>query len=545
MVLPSIAIIKAVMPPSGGLIGSARSVDDFASLFRGLLGPVKPTGSSSNVKGSDALAQLESLLGSMLQQPPPALTALFDKVQTALGAPPSVGTHASISSISSRIDMLLSSGTTPAQIKSTVAQALTQAFAELSAAPRGTLDQGLLTRLQSSIASALDAPQPRTSVQAPSTTPTTAKALPSSLGPPGNGPPATQAAALAQRIAQVGTAIVAGADSGETGQQFRNLASTLDPSGRGLPAPQMQTAGEISPTVASSSPSQTAAQTVVQTTARTAVVQTTARTAAVQTTAQTAAVQTAAQTAAQATIQTPRTPPTLQLSQTTGAPVRIDGQLASLISVIALANGENGSRPHGGGSHAQTQSGSSAGAWLGALASAQPSGSSQMQHAPLLAGAAAQQSQPAQTGNPLDRYQVVDQVARALAVNPLDGTTTMRIHLVPDQLGDVSVKLVVGPNGVSASFTAATPAAGVALQQGAPQLARSFADHGLQLQQFSVNVGTDSQGGFAYRQPQSFYTPFKRYSGTGAYDDDDPLAAIPSFGPPTMVRALGYFDELV
>ncbi|TAM74122.1 flagellar hook-length control protein FliK [bacterium] len=474
---------------------SQASGDAFAALFaQHWSGPMKPA--RDDASNPTALSQLESLLGSMLQQPPPALTAIFDRVQSALGASPVTGTHASIASITSRIKTLLASGASTAQIETTVTQALTQAFAELSTSPGVSLDQAFVARLRTSIASALDFGSPAAQ-----------RALgPPASGPPGNAPPATQAAALAQRIAQIATAIVGGADTGETGQQFRNLASTLDPSGRGLPAPQVQTVGDPpSPAVASSSPS----------------------------VPEPAPAPAGIQPAARSTM--------LQLPMSTaGTPVRIDPQLASLISVLALAR-DGAPRGQSADRGTLQQNGASSGAWLGALAGVQPHGSAGASTAPALAGAA--QPQPS---NPFDRYQVVDQVARALAVRPSDGTTTLRLHLVPDSLGDVSVKLVVGPSGVSASFTAATPAAGAALQQGADQLGRAFAGHGLQLQQFSVNVGADPNGGFAYRQPQSFYTPFTRHGGSrNSYDDEESLAAIPSFGPPATVRPLGYLDYLV
>ncbi|TAM90350.1 flagellar hook-length control protein FliK [bacterium] len=468
---------------------SEASGDAFAALFAQRSGSVKPARDDASNPAS--LSQLGSLLGGMLQQPPPALTAIFDRVQSALGAPPGTGTHASAASITSRIDALLASGASTAQIETTVAQALTRAFADLSKSSGVGLDNAFVARLQTSIASALDVGSQAAQ-----------RALgPPASGPPGNGPPAAQAAALAQRIAQVATAIVGGADPGETGQQFRNLASTLDPSGRGLPAPQTQTVGDSeSPTAVSSSPSVPVPEP--------------------------AGIQPAARSA------------TLQLPlSTAGAPVRIDPQLASLISVLALARD---GAPRGESADHGTLQQPSPGAWLGALAGLQPAGSAATASAP--AGTAAQSP----LSNPFDRFQVADQVASALAVRPSDGTTTLRLHLVPDSLGDVSVKLVVGPNGVSASFTATTPAAGAALQQGAAQLGRAFAGHGLQLQQFSVNVGADPGGGFAYRQPQPFYTPFTRHGGSrNVYGDEESLAAIPSFGPPATVRPLGYLDYLV
>ncbi|TAM57848.1 flagellar hook-length control protein FliK [bacterium] len=466
--------------PAAGAAGD----DAFAALFaRHWSGAAKPA--ATNAADSSALSQLESLLGGMLQQPPPALTAVLDRVQSALGAPPTTGTHASMDSIASRIDTLLAAGSSTAGIESTVAQTLAQAFAELSTSSGAAVERSFVARLRGAVEAVLSAP------------PTAARALgPPASGPPGNGPPATQATALAQRIAQTAAALVVGTDSGETGQQFRNLASTLDPSGRGLPAPQQQTAGDVSPLAASSSPA-------------------------------------LPKSAVPAVLPVLRPP-----SSATGLPVRIDPQLASLVSLLAFARaGDGASQPHG----TPQQGRSPAATWLAAIAAVQQTGGGAGATTAATAGAA--QQTPAAS---IDRYQVIDQVVRAMSIRPSDGTTTLRLHLVPDSLGDVSVKLVVGPNGVSASFTAATPAAGAALQQGADQLGRAFAGQGLQLQQFSVNVGADPGGGFAYRQPPSFHAPFSRRGGSmGAQDDEGVLAAIPSFGPPAAARPLGYLDYLV
>gem|GEM_PF-5057661 len=566
--LSSIPLVATAAVPSAsgarGSTASASSGDAFALLFaRHWSGPLKPVAGGS--ADTSALSQLESLLGGMLQQPPPALTAIFDQVQSALGAPPVAGTHASIASLTSRIDALLGSGTTAARIQDTVSQAMAQAFSELSTTSPGMpVDPTFVARLRSSIAAALDVSASTATVTVSSTSAaiatswTTAtrwinatsstnahvetglisKTQSGEADPPGIGPPVEQAAALAQRIAQVGVAIVAGADTGETGQQFRSLASALDPSGRGLPAPQTQTVGELgSPTVASSSPSasQDARSSAGAATATT-VSEAPADAVASATAPATGTIPAAASAAAPVV-----RPPVLQLSAPSGEPVRIDAQLAPLISALAFARGGDTHDQRGNDGGQQLPSGTSAGSWLGVLGAHSPV-NTDGSNAPVQAGAAPQTP----PSNPFDRFQIVDQVTRALAVRPSDGTTTMRIHLVPDNLGDVSVKLVVGPNGVSASFTAATPAAGLALTRGAPQLGAAFADHGLQLQHFSVNVGADPQGGFAYRQPQSFYTPFTHNRGAGgSYDDEEPLAAIPSFGPPAAARPQGYLDYLV
>jgi flagellar hook-length control protein FliK len=63
----------------------------------------------------------------------------------------------------------------------------------------------------------------------------------------------------------------------------------------------------------------------------------------------------------------------------------------------------------------------------------------------------------------VDANAVVDQMLRGVAIRTTDGQSEVRLRLVPENLGDVSVKLVVSGGSVDASLTAHTAEAQNAL----------------------------------------------------------------------------------
>jgi flagellar hook-length control protein FliK len=153
----------------------------------------------------------------------------------------------------------------------------------------------------------------------------------------------------------------------------------------------------------------------------------------------------------------------------------------------------------------------------------------------------------------VDPNAVADQVLRGVSVRLTDGQSEVRLRLVPETLGDISVKLIVSGGSVDASITAHTPEAQNALAGAQTQLAKSFADAGLKLQSFTVGL---AGGGFADARDQSrsnawWTRPTSRRIGAvdaaGAGDADDAaMLATPSFGPPIYTaRTLpGAFNHL-
>jgi flagellar hook-length control protein FliK len=156
---------------------------------------------------------------------------------------------------------------------------------------------------------------------------------------------------------------------------------------------------------------------------------------------------------------------------------------------------------------------------------------------------------------PVDANAVIDQVLRGMHVTTGEGTSTVRLRLVPEQLGDVTVKLVVSGGSVDATLTAHSADAQSALAGAQSQLAKSLADAGLKLQSFTVDLagggfaGTGDQG-----QRDASARQNARRSGaapiggtTDETNDQHNLLAMPSFGPPLYTASpdLGALNYLV
>ena len=163
-------------------------------------------------------------------------------------------------------------------------------------------------------------------------------------------------------------------------------------------------------------------------------------------------------------------------------------------------------------------------------------------------------SAPAAQPQTVDPNSVIDQMLRGLAIRTTDGQSEVRLRLLPEQLGDVSIKLVVSGGSVDASITARSADAQNALAGAQPQLAKSLAEAGLKLQSFSVGL---AGGGFADARDQSrpneqSAKPSTRRIGAVDATEADPsndasLLAVPSFGPPIYAAnpALGALNYLV
>jgi flagellar hook-length control protein FliK len=145
-------------------------------------------------------------------------------------------------------------------------------------------------------------------------------------------------------------------------------------------------------------------------------------------------------------------------------------------------------------------------------------------------------------GPPVDPNSIVDQVVRGAFLRTDGINSEVRLKLVPENLGDLSVKLTVNGGSVNAQITAQTPDARDALLAGQAQLTRTLADAGLKLQSFNVDLA----GGFAsfqQQQQQSSGNPRSTgrrmlIDGVDTIDENDSsLLAVPSFGPPLLANA--------
>jgi flagellar hook-length control protein FliK len=182
----------------------------------------------------------------------------------------------------------------------------------------------------------------------------------------------------------------------------------------------------------------------------------------------------------------------------------------------------------------QTSVSSSQAPTIGAFASVQPA---VQNDAVSTNGAQTPQTLPSQ--QTVDPNLVVDQILRGISLNTVDTTSTVRMRLVPEELGDVSVKLTIEGSTVSAQVMAQTPAAHDALVAGQGQLERALADAGLKLTSFNVDLA----GGFASFQQQQQQQSSQQGASNGRNllggvdtpeADDSSLVAAPTFGPPIL-----------
>jgi len=207
---------------------------------------------------------------------------------------------------------------------------------------------------------------------------------------------------------------------------------------------------------------------------------------------------------------------------------------AAIASTTAAPTVKTNAGDTGSGSLLQTTDLSSQAPTIGAFASVQ---ASVQNDAVSTEGSQSPAPLPSQTT--VDPNLVVGQLLHGLSLNTVDTTSIVRMRLVPEELGDVSVKLTIEGSSVSAQVMAQTPAAHDALVAGGGQLARAFEDAGLKLTSFNVDLA----GGFASFQQQQQQQSSQQGSSNGRTllggvdtpeADDSSLVAAPNFGPPVL-----------
>nr|MDP9105469.1 flagellar hook-length control protein FliK [Candidatus Eremiobacteraeota bacterium] len=142
---------------------------------------------------------------------------------------------------------------------------------------------------------------------------------------------------------------------------------------------------------------------------------------------------------------------------------------------------------------------------------------------------------------------------RGMAIRTTDGQSEVRLRLVPENLGDVSVKLIVNGGSVDASIVAHTADAQTALAGGQLQLAKTLADAGLKLQSFTVGLAGDFSSNRDQSRPNDSWnrSGWRRIGVVETVGTDEPadpsLLAVPSFGPPIYAAnpALLHLNYLV
>jgi flagellar hook-length control protein FliK len=98
-------------------------------------------------------------------------------------------------------------------------------------------------------------------------------------------------------------------------------------------------------------------------------------------------------------------------------------------------------------------------------------------------------------GATVDPSAVVEQIVKGMAMRTTgDGTSEVRLHLVPDQLGAVTIKLSVNGPNVTATAIAQNADVRNALVANQQHLTRSLAESGLKLTSFTVNYSGGDAG---------------------------------------------------
>jgi flagellar hook-length control protein FliK len=141
---------------------------------------------------------------------------------------------------------------------------------------------------------------------------------------------------------------------------------------------------------------------------------------------------------------------------------------------------------------------------------------------------------------PADPSAIADQLVRGAFLRTSGDSSEVRLKLVPETLGDLSVKLSVESGNVTAHVVAETSEARDALVAAQPQLTKSLAEAGLKLTGFTVDLSGNGFAGFAQQQNggnSSGGNRSRRISGVNVADDaaDDAIVdAVPSFAPPVV-----------
>ncbi len=96
---------------------------------------------------------------------------------------------------------------------------------------------------------------------------------------------------------------------------------------------------------------------------------------------------------------------------------------------------------------------------------------------------------------PFDATAVIEQMVKGMMLRTnSQGSSEIRLHLQPENLGEMSMKITVSGSSISASVIAANGDVRSALLSGHQQLARSLSNSGLTLSGFSVDVSGGDAG---------------------------------------------------
>ncbi len=104
----------------------------------------------------------------------------------------------------------------------------------------------------------------------------------------------------------------------------------------------------------------------------------------------------------------------------------------------------------------------------------------------------------------VDPEAILSQIVKGISIKPdADGVHQIQLHLQPAHLGNVTLDLRVDGSSVTANVVAQSADVRDALVNNQHHLARAFAESGLELTGFSVNVSGGDARGFQQGQPDS------------------------------------------
>jgi flagellar hook-length control protein FliK len=135
----------------------------------------------------------------------------------------------------------------------------------------------------------------------------------------------------------------------------------------------------------------------------------------------------------------------------------------------------------------------------------------------------------------IDPQSIIEQVVKAMTVRTYGDTSQMRISLQPQHLGDVSMKLTVTGNTVSANVVAQNANVGQILLANQHQLAKTLADAGLSLGSFSVDVSGGNPGFSQQQASQSRAFVTTGIASAANIAEDDSSGNLAAFAARTSV----------
>lgn len=393
---------------------------------------------------------------------------------------------------------LLQAGTPMAKIVDTVSTQLAKAIAKAS----GKGDDGGVQR-------------------------TLQRALAGALAPPGTSPPsgsgtATQAAALVQQVRDILAKLTG--ELNTAGQQSEFSGNVLDADqAKETPAPQMKPA--------TSDDSQAAAQAFVQSLFT--------RTAGTQNAAPALPDPLARMLARAANADAQRGgTPAAKVNAVAGATSTppASALFTRLIAIIAERNGSESQNGDGKASHDAAFAQGATTSTPSAAANpspAMPAFAAQIAAAPVSSGHSLYGAAGASPYTTVDPQAVLEQVVKGIVLRNSGTTSEVRMRLQPEHLGDVSLKLSVTGNTISANIVAQNAHVRDMLLSNQQQLVRSLSEAGLSLGNFSVDV-SGGNAGYNQQRAQQQVKVGRAGGFAAALAGEEDTWADPRFGPPIV-----------